>query len=267
MNKMLLRGISLLFLIPLAGHMVAQEMPGLGRITFTSPSERLAVTINDTVFIVQQPFVYQRPQGIYTIRVTDAMDYHAVEWDTAITLIAGEDIRLIYRQKHRIRFRSNPYGAEVRAGGVLLGYTPFTYAWIKTENESVLFSKKGYKDKQVFVTDSAIQINAELEPLRKPSASVFTTSAHRSNFREANRTPLWVSMALCVAAGSATAYYKNRADKYFEKAKTAAYYGDEEAIDYYRAKTRRYDRRALYGYISMGVTFTASMYFLFSIKD
>lgn len=62
-----------------------------------------------------------------------------------------------------------------------------------------------------------------------------------------------VAAGLAVLSGAATAYFKNKADDYFERAKLARQDGDAALQKQLEKRTRRHDRYAAVGFVGMEV--------------
>lgn len=73
---------------------------------------------------------------------------------------------------------------------------------------------------------------------------------------ERHSRPLMVSAGLAVVSGAVTAYFKNRADDYFERAKLERQAGNVALQKRLEKKTRRYDRYAAVGFVGMEVNVT-----------
>ncbi len=134
---------------------------------------------------------------------------------------------------------TEPYGVFVKMNDSIIGKTPL---WLKANGEKNLIRlvKDGYSDVIIPLPSGGGEIYHKMELLE---SKVKKISPYRLVDNEKNYLPHYVSVGITVVAGSAAAYFKINADKYYNEYNRT---GDRTMLK----KMERYDLAAG---ISLGV--------------
>ncbi len=169
-------------------------------------------------------------RGVYDIVVMEESDrWDAKSYRDSLNLENCRDTVLSYHFKSEVYLDTDPQDVYVYQDSSLIGHTPL---FLPVNNDTIVLKKPGYEDKLLTVD--------ELNPGEKVNLN-FTGQAAGKNFFEKNVFKILVGGIL--ALGGVTAYYKLKADDYFDQYQ---FYGDKHDLD----QTHKYD-------LISGITFGA----------
>ncbi len=156
---------------------------------------------------------------------------------------------------------------DIFAGERLLGKTPLIF----DPNEipdvvSLTLKKEHFLDRRISLDSlpgKSIVINLESNGATTVfNENQFVNKEYQSKGLYPARNWLITASISAIGLGSLTAYYKNKADKKFEKAKIARRSGDLELRERLQKSTKKYDRYAAVAFVGMQVNLGLFMYFL-----
>ncbi len=261
----------LFMVIPVPAESQIQERSG-AVITLYQIPPNSRIRIRDSVYSCSGQKTFHFKEGKYHIIVPnpDRLNRRMMDYDTVVTLKAGQSVSLICRFPEFLEIESSPFGADVYADGLKIGQTP-----VQIEPASVPvieFRKRGFADMRVSIPDSAVRNGrlsenlVKINPVLSVNPNLFKSQTWHNRGERRFLTPLITALSLSVMSGAAAAYCKKKADDYFEEAKLAYYFGNIEKQKRLEKKTRRYDRCATVGFIGLQVNVAASVYFLFRMN-
>lgn len=243
------------FLVPLC--LVAQESTDTVRIGFVTvrslPSG--AHVFIDSVHAGITPLErYELPAGDHELRVfyPTPLDWNAFVQKRTIRVEAGGSIESSFEFGSLLSIHSVPSGASVLFDGSELGQTPLFYRSTAAMRGSVTISKKDYQSVTLPIR--------EMPPLvrLKPDGEVLPQLMVEYSSAAPQRTWITISSgAGMVVFGVAAAYFKDRANKQFDRYSLT---NDPS----YLSSTHRYDRLSLISLIVTQATFAILVYSLLS---
>ncbi len=207
--------------------------------------------------------VYPCPVGKHRLIVQNPniQDYAQLDFDTSFEIRMYDTTHVYVGFQKLIRVQSIPSGAWLSRDDHSLGTTP---AYLKSSelrvSNHIQVSKPGYHPKVWVVTAGVLDSsNVTIELTADESAGATQLQVNdywkQQGYKRHSR-PLMVAAGLAVVSGAVTAYFKNRADDYFERAKLERQAGNVALQKRLEKKTRRYDRYAAVGFVGMEVNVT-----------
>ncbi|MBL7994005.1 PEGA domain-containing protein [bacterium] len=244
----------------------AQE--GDGYLTLLSRVHFEKIIIDDSSYAKSDRIALPPGKHVVVVQNPDRTSFQALDFTKTITIRPGENEKVEVYFDMLAEINSIPSGAAVSCDSELLGVTPFYLRLTQYKNRTLQFKKPGYEDFFVTVTDSAIEKNylfISQNPnlkTRSNNQNQFVNLEWQERGPHKYKSAIWISNALGVVFGAGAAYYKKKGDDTFEKAKIARRLGDTDAQRRHLAKTRKYDRYAVVGFIGMQTNVAALVYFL-----
>ncbi|NUM80216.1 PEGA domain-containing protein [bacterium] len=246
-----------------------------GVVILTSSFPVEGVVIDDSLHNHGLPYRVELAPGLHSIIVKNPrrFDYLQADFFRMVEVRANEEIKLTIEFPSLTLVNSYPHDASIVAGGIMLGKTPMPLELSRYKNQSLALQKSGYDDFNFLVTDSAIQKSSiwiTLDP-KDPYASnhhdnEFKTEAWKERGIGKNKNWLIITSVLGITSGGIAAYYKNKADNAFEKAKRARRTGDRDLQAKLENRTEKYDRYSTIGFIGLQINLGAAVYFLLKAK-
>src|SRR5437879_4571951 len=136
---------------------------------------------------------------------------------------------------------SEPYGATVRRNGSVLGLTPLDIR-LSSPLSVVTVSKEGYQEASIPLAGDQREVHVLLHPSEGgPPAQ---PSAYLSGEQSKSALPIYITTGATVLTGAAAAYFKIKADNYYDLYRRT---GDEGNL----SQVRRLD-------VASGITLAAS---------
>jgi hypothetical protein len=165
-----------------------------------------------------------------------------------LTVHAGEHLVRAVTFPFIYHVTSEPYGATVRYDGAVLGLTPLDLR-LPSALALVTISKEGYQEESIPLTgdqrEAHVMLHArEVEPSTQPSA-------YLSGEQSKSTLPIYITTGAAVLTGAAAAYFKIKADNYYDNYRLT---GDEGSL----SQVRRLD-------VASGITLAASELSLFTL--
>lgn len=220
--------INLLLICLFTSILFAQDCKS--KIIIQSDSDSIYVFINDSLITKTKYSEIDLAYGKYLIKlVGDERIWNSgIVYDT-LTLVNCESKIIRYKLPDKIYLDSNPQDAYIFAGDSLLGNTPM---FINTAIKNITLKKNGYSEYKLsgLTAEDHIKVNMNFIGNEKQK-SFFTSTAFK----------LLAGTAL--ALGTASAYFKLKADNKFDEYKITK---DKSLLD----QTNKYD-------LISGITFTA----------
>jgi len=169
-------------------------------------------------------------KGIYNIVVMEESDrWDAKTFSDTLKIENCSDTTLTYNFKSEVYLDTDPQDVYVYRDSSLIGHTPL---FLTVSNDNIVLKKPGFENK-------VLKLN-ELKSGEKINMN-FTGEAAGKNFFEKNVFKILVGGILSL--GAVTAYYKLKADDYFDQYQL---FGDQHDLD----RTHKYD-------LISGITFGA----------
>ncbi len=169
-------------------------------------------------------------KGVYNIVVMEESDrWNAKSFSDTLNIKNCSDTTLTYNFKSEVYLDTDPQDVYVYQDSSLIGHTPL---FLTVNNDEVILKKPGFEDKVLKVNEIKSGEKIDLN---------FTGEAAGKNFFEKNIFKILVGGIL--ALGGVTAYYKLKADDYFDQYQL---YGDKYDLD----QTHKFD-------LISGITFGA----------
>ncbi len=192
------------------------------------------------------------------------MDTHDFSWDKraiveTIQILADREIMRDYTSGNYRKILSQPVGADVYLGSILLGSTPITLKKELLENQSITLSKTGFKEKSFSLAqidnENYLKLN-KLDPEDNPAVFEASLGGAQVNwFRE--------GLILASFASSRGAFmFKRKADQNY-----AMYLSSSNPVfmQQYYDEAQKFDR---YSEIAIGISITAlSIYMIILITE
>ncbi|MBX7150074.1 PEGA domain-containing protein [bacterium] len=273
MTKKLLHIIFLFSVCPTV--LWSQKDEGKGVVILTSSIPVAGAIIDDSVHARDLPYQVMLSPGLHSIVVKNPrrFDYLQTDFFRSVEVRANETITLAIEFPILTLVNSYPHDASVIAGGISLGNTPMPLELLQYKNQSLVLQKSGYDDFSFFVTDSVLQKNSILITLTPKDP--YASNRHDNEFKTVewkergigkNKNWLIITAILGITSGGFAAYYKNKADNSFEKAKRARRTGDRELQAKLENRTEKYDRYSTIGFIGLQINLGAAVYLLLKAK-
>ena len=149
---------------------------------------------------------------------------------------------------------SEPYGAEVFVTDRLVGHTPYFLAATSTK-EIIRIRKEGYEDVTIPLSPAETEVHALLRALSPTNPDQI--SPYLSNERSKNTFPIYLTTSATVVTGVAAAYFKIKADKYYNDYRKT---GDLRTLD----KVHRLDTISGVSLVASELSLFMLTYLLFS---
>jgi len=201
--------------------------------------------------------------GTYRLSVThpDKVDWKNEDWTEQI-LIVAEDTTIVRPQfQQQIILRSTPFDATVFLNNDFLGYTPLYFNFPLTDDKMIFITKEGYESISISASEiksSTVDVSLkQINPLKKALQS---SNKQQEKRLSKNAKISYGLMALSIGAGITSVYFKDQANKHYDRYLTAQNIND---MNRYYNTCKKNDR---YSSISLGlfeVTFVLSFYTLF----
>ncbi len=179
--------------------------------TLTVTGDTVSVVL-DTLLLGQSP-LHELPIDIghHTLKF---LPVSAKLWFTPIfaeTLLVHPHDRIVRRAGAKlIHVTSDPFGAQIYWQDSLLGTTPYIGS-LPDAGTGLTLRKGGYRDAVVFLSPRGEEYHARLEPLVPGQEQAYLTDG------QANHTlPLYVATGVTVLSGAAAAYFKIKADGFYD---------------------------------------------------
>ncbi|HTK80728.1 MAG TPA: PEGA domain-containing protein [Bacteroidota bacterium] len=194
------------------------------------------------------------PPGIHTVTFRRAGENSWIASVVAETLMfaAGEDVErdVIFPKIYHVT--SDPYGANIFLNDSLVGQTPAVLE-LDRSNGILTMTKEGYESASLSLSGGEQQlVHATLMP-----NSGIAPSALVSEEQMKSLTPVVLTSGAAILAGTAAAYFKIKADGYYNDYRQN---GDEGALD----RTRRYDTISGVALVTSSASLLLLSYFLLS---
>ncbi|HYQ87120.1 MAG TPA: PEGA domain-containing protein [Bacteroidota bacterium] len=165
-----------------------------------------------------------------------------------VTAHAGEHLVRTVTIPFIYHVTSEPYGATVRRSGSVLGLTPLD---LRTASPLALVtvSKEGYQEASIPLTGDQREVHVLLHP--SEGGSPAQPTAYLSGEQSKSALPIYITTGATVLTGAAAAYFKIKADNYYDDYRRT---GDEGKL----SQVRRLD-------VASGITLAASELSLFTL--
>ena len=147
---------------------------------------------------------------------------------------------------------SEPYGATILSGDSVVGYTP-VLLWIPKTGRNLRLDKEGYESTEILLTASTPQLYIELTP--KKDGKTPSRSALFIETQNRNDLPVYASASIALVSGVVSAYFKIKADNYYNDYRTTGYEGN-------LSKIHSYDRISGFSLAIEEVSLVSFTYFL-----
>ncbi|KAB2878520.1 PEGA domain-containing protein [bacterium] len=259
----------IILLILALGNCVSVVAQGeYGYLTLSSHVHFETIMIDDSSYTRSDKIALQAGTHVVVVQNPDRTSFQALDFTKTITIRPGENEKVVVYFDMLAEINSVPNGASVSYDSELLGVTPFYLRLREYKERTLHFKKPGYEDFLATVSDSTINNNylfISLNPNlknRSNNQNQFVNLEWQERGPHKYKSAIWISNALGVVFGASAAYYKKKGDDTFEKAKIARRLGDTDAQKRHLAKTRKYDRYAVIGFIGMQTNVAALVYFL-----
>ncbi|MBI4547444.1 MAG: PEGA domain-containing protein [Ignavibacteriae bacterium] len=173
-----------------------------------------------------------------------------------------ETLTLYFSQHlhHRVTFpnvyhiSSEPYGATVFVEDSVIGQTPLRLP-LTSMADTLRVTKDGFREELLQITPAMNQIHVPLTSLH--GGPLLSTSPYLSAKTSNNNLPLFITTGTTVLAGATAAYFKIKADKYYNDYRT---FGDQHHLQ----KVREYDRISGISLAATELSFLLLTYLLLS---
>ncbi len=210
----------------------------------------------------------EMPAGLrwIVVPIHRSLDCQIRDFGAEIFVDAGRDTVVTVVEPRLLHLITQPFNAEVSDGLQVLGNTPLYCPVSELDGQVLILRKQGYENSTVQLTDSlrkrgTLFVNLRrIQDRRDPDVEniFWDRKAHHKH-----GNVLWVASAGAVLSGGVAAYFKIRADDRFELAKLARRDGDLVRQRRLEKETKRLDRVALAGFVSMQLNVLAVIYLLF----
>lgn len=227
------------FVFTLRNFSFAQECKS--NVTINSDIENVNVFIDDSLFGTTKNIVAEIPEGIHKIKVVEAnYRWDAKKFIDTLNIQNCVDTTLSFKFLSDVLLNSEPGNADVFSGDSLIGYTPLR---IPLGLQSIRIKKNGYESKVINYSD--------LNSL-KPVELSFTGEYEDGTFF--NKTLFRILLGSMITLGATTAYFKLKADNYFDDYKSS---GDHALLD----KTHKYDLISGVTFVALQINFGLIVYY------
>jgi hypothetical protein len=233
--------IKILSLIVIALNSLSLAQECKANITINSDIENVNVFVDDSLFGCCKNVVAEIPEGIHKIMVVeDNYRWDAKKFIDTLNIQNCGDTTLNFKFLSDVLLNSEPGDAEVFSGDSLIGYTPLR---IPLGLQSIRLQKNGYESKVINYSD----LN-----LLKPVKLNFTGEYEDGTFF--NKTLFRILLGSMITLGATTAYFKLKADNYFDDYKAN---GDHSLLD----KTHKYDLISGVTFVALQINFGLIVYY------
>lgn len=140
-----------------------------------------------------------------------------------VSVAAGESLHLQIELPFRYTITSEPYGATILNENSVLGKTPASL-WLPAEIKSLRLTLPGYLESNVFVTRKESSIHAVLRPEKGFESSL--QSPVILNSTKQDNLPVYVTASLSVVSGVIAAFFKIKADNYYDEYRNTGFEGN-----------------------------------------
>lgn len=243
-----------------------------GYLTLISDSKIDAIQIDDSLHLYQDKMSLGAGAHRIVVQNPDRVSYQALDFAATVTIRSGEEEKVNVVFETLAEINSYPSGAEVLVNSETLGTTPFYLPLTNYRDNLLRFTKPGYADMTIGVTDSILIRNyvfIYLQPKiinRSNNQNQFVNLEWQERGPHKNKNAILITQGLSIVFGAGAAYYKKKADDAFEKAKVDRRLGNVSQMNRHMNKAQKYDRFAAVGFIGMQVNVAALIYFLFQSR-
>jgi hypothetical protein len=179
----------------------------------TVHSERVHVFVySDTAFIGSAPLLrIPMEPGIRVLRFTrsDGKQWYSSAITETVIVREGEEIMRHITFPVVRHVTSVPDGALVTVGDSVVGSTPL-FLESSSPGEMITLSREGYESILLPMND-----NVHVVLIRNESGSSLTVSPYLVSEEGKNQTSLYITAGTTVLTGAAAAYFKIKADSYY----------------------------------------------------
>lgn len=198
---------------------------------------------------------------IFQFRAENPGNWFMHDLVDTVNIDAGDtlDYFLIFPEYKMIN--SDPYGANIRMNGKLLGQTPLLISKPDLIANKITLSKDSYKDTTLFGLKNLskapmitlhIDADAQIKKNQLKKINLSRKSKHKKL--------ALLTFGVSLASGSAAYFLKKRADKNYDRYRKA---GNPEDINRFYDLTKKNDRFSAATYIIFEINLLASTYFFF----
>ena len=239
MNSFIKLLILIVFKFVLSNFSFAQECKA--NITINSDIGNVNIFVDDSLFGSNKNVVAEIPVGIHKIIIVeDNYRWDAKKIVDTLNIQNCKDTTVNFKFLSDVLLNSEPGNAEVFSGDSLIGYTPLR---IPLGLQNIKLQKNGYEGKVINYSD----LN-----LLKPIKLNFTGEYKDGSFF--NKTLFRVLLGSMITLGATTAYFKLKADNYFDDYKAS---GDHALLD----KTHKYDLISGVSFVALQINFGLIVYY------
>jgi hypothetical protein len=225
-------------------------------ISVTSNMPDVVVYI-DSSMIGTTPIGYNNvSEGRHILRFVhpNAKSWYRPAISETLAVHAGDRITRTITFPFVYHITSEPYGATIWQNDSLLGYTPY-FLMSASNTGMVKISKEGYDEVAVSLPQEEGELHCELRSRIADASNKI--SPVLSFERSKSLTPVYAASATAIVSGTVSAYFKIKADAYYNNYLQS---GDITLLD----KIHRYDRISGAALISSELSVLVLSYLLFS---
>lgn len=183
--------------------------------TIVCPREEVEI-YDGACFIGTTPLIgYSLQPGIHVLhfKPTEYSKWTIPAKPESLNVLPGDSLFRSIETPVLYSITSEPYGAIVSDGDSVLGSTP-TSLWLPAELKSVRLSKTGYEESEVLLVRKSADIHEILKS--KGDLDPMNQSAAHIESRDRNNLPVYSVAAVAVVSGVISAFFKIRADGFYD---------------------------------------------------
>ncbi len=208
-------------------------------LTVTSPVAGVIVFLGDSSLGTVPVKVRNVNPGIHVLRYIypGGRDWEHPALTDTVVVRSGEQIERTAVFPSYIRITSEPYGAAISVNDSMLGTTPYLLSSSSPLGGMILFSKEGCEPVRLPISGNEKEIHAVLKRTKGSDSLGNVKSPYLAQNQQEVSVPVIVSTGAAILAGASAAYFKVKADNYYQDYQAS---GDAAAL----SNVTKFDRFA-----------------------